>query len=167
MDVALSFPVVCVVFTWNTRGLNWICFLQTQEQRIQTQLPQKSFGPQQHHLSPGGACKDEYLQAIQVLAPLFRFFGTFLPDNENAGGSAIFIHRDLLFEGAIVSHVIVCQGRDHLVNVQSGRHNLVIINVHFEPEPTLRQLGGRLRLIHPHWPAYPSRVGIILGDFDM
>ena len=145
---------------------HWICFLQTQEQRIQTQLPQKTFGPQQHHLSPGGACKDEYLQAIQVLAPLFQFFGTFLHDNENAGGSAICIHRDLLFEGAIVSHVIACQGRNHLVNIQSGRHNL-IINVHFEPEPTLRQLRGRLRLIHSHWPAYPSGVGIILGDFNM
>ena len=41
-----------------------------------------------------------------------------------------------------------------LVSVQSGRHNLVIINVHFEPELTLRQLRGRLRhIIHPHWPA--------------
>ena len=29
--------------------------------------------------------KDEYLQAIQVLAPRFRFFGTFIRDNENAG----------------------------------------------------------------------------------
>ena len=27
--------------------------------------------------------KDEYLQAIQVLAPRFRFFGTFIPGNEN------------------------------------------------------------------------------------
>ena len=41
--------------------------------------------------------------------------------------------------GATVSHVIACQGRNHLVNIQSGRHNLVIINVHFEPEPALRQ----------------------------
>ena len=55
-----------------------------------------------------------------------------------------------------------------LVSVQSGRHNLVIINVHFEPELTLRQLRGRLRLIiHPHGPADPSGVGIILGDFNI
>ena len=105
--------------------------------------------------------KDEYLQANQVLATQFQFFGTFIPENENVGGSAICIHRDLLPEGAIVSHVITCQGRDHLVSIQSGRHNLVIINVHFERELTLRQLRGRLRLIHPHWPAYPSGVGII------
>ena len=40
--------------------------------------------------------KDEFLQAIQVLAPRFRLFGTFFPDNENAGGSASFcIHEDL------------------------------------------------------------------------
>ena len=95
--------------------------------------------------------KDEFLQAIQVLAPQFRLFGTFLPNNENAGGSAICIHRDLLPEEAIVTHLITCHGRDHLVNIRSERHSLVIVNVHhFEPELTLRQLRGRLGLIHPH-----------------
>ena len=78
--------------------------------------------------------KDEFLQAIQVLVPRFRLSGTFPPDNENAGGSAICIHMDLLLEEAIVSHVVTCQGRDHLVNVPSGRHILVFVNVHFEPE---------------------------------
>ena len=94
--------------------------------------------------------KDEFLQAIQVLAPQFRFFGTFLPDNENAGGSAICIHRDLFPEEALVTHSITCHGRDHLVNIQSERHSLVIVNVHFQPDLTLRRLRGRLGLIHPH-----------------
>ena len=35
------------------------------------------------------------------------------------------------------------------------------------PELTLRQLRGRLRLSHPHWPAYPNEVGVILGDFNI
>ena len=82
-------------------------------------------------------------------------------------GSAICIHRDLLPEDAIVTHVVTCQGRDHLVNSRSGRHSLVIVNVHFEPELTLRQLRGRLSIIHPHWPAYPRGVGVILGDFNI
>ena len=42
--------------------------------------------------------KDEFLQTIQVLAPRFRLFGTFVPDNENAGRSAICIRIDLLPE---------------------------------------------------------------------
>ena len=63
--------------------------------------------------------------------------------------------------------LITCQGRDHLVNIQSGRHNLVIVNVRFEPELTLRQLRGRLLLTHPHWPSYPNAVGIISGDFNV
>ena len=71
--------------------------------------------------------KDEFLQAIQVLAPQFRLFGAFLPDNENAGGSAICIHRDLLPEDALVTHLITCQGGDHLVNIRSERHSLVIV----------------------------------------
>ena len=111
--------------------------------------------------------KDEYLQAIQVLAPRFRFFGTFIPDNENAGGSAICIHGDLLPEEALVTHLVTRHGRDHLVSIQIGRHNLVIVNVHLEPELSLRQLRGRLRLIHPHWPTYPNGLGIILGDFNI
>ena len=104
--------------------------------------------------------REEFFQAIQVLAPRFRLFGTFLPDNGNAGGSAICIQRDLLPGEAIVSHVIACQGRDHLVNIRSERHNLVIVNVHFEPELTLSQLRDTLRLFHPHWPAYPCGVRI-------
>ena len=83
------------------------------------------------------------------------------------GGSAICIHKDLLPEDAIVTHVITCQGRDHVVNVQSGRRNLVVVNVHFEPELTLGRLRERLRLIAPHWPPYPNAVGIIMGDLNI
>ena len=111
--------------------------------------------------------KDEYLQAIQVLAPRFRFFGTSIPFNENAGGSAICIHRDLLLDEAIVTHLVNCHGRDHLVSNQSGRRNLVIVNVHFKPELTLSQLRGRLRFVHPHWPTYTNGVGIIVCDFNI
>ena len=111
--------------------------------------------------------KDEFLQALQVLAPQFRLFGTFYADNENAGGSAICIHRDLLPEEALVTHSSTCHGCDHLVDIQSVRHSLVIVNVHFELYLTLRQLRGRLGLIYPHWPAYPNGVGVIVGDFNI
>ena len=32
---------------------------------------------------------------------------------------------------------------------------------------SLRQLRGRLGLVHPHWPAYPNGAGVILGDFNI
>ena len=48
--------------------------------------------------------KDEFLQAIQVWAPRFKFFGIFILSNENAGGSAICIHKDFLLEDATVTH---------------------------------------------------------------
>ena len=54
--------------------------------------------------------KDEFLHALQVLAPRFQLFGTFIPDNANAGGSAICILEDLLPGGAVVTHVVTCQG---------------------------------------------------------
>ena len=86
--------------------------IQIEEQSSNSNISRSS-------LTPHG--KDEYLQAIQVLGPRFKLFGTFLPDNENAAESAICILRDIVLEGAIVTHVITCQGRDHLVKVQLGR----------------------------------------------
>ena len=62
--------------------------------------------------------------------------------------------------------MITCQGRDHIVSIQSGRQSLLIVNVHFEPELTLMRLRERLRLITPHWPSYPNAVGKILRDFS-
>ena len=111
--------------------------------------------------------KDEFLQAIQVWAPRFNLFGTFKAGNENAGRSATCIHKDLLPEDAIVTHMITCQGRDHFVNVESGWKIPVTVNVHSEPELTLRRLRERLRLITPHWPSYTSAVGIIMCDFNI
>ena len=51
--------------------------------------------------------KDEFLQAMQVLPPQFRLSGTLIPNNLNAGGSAVCIHKNLLPEGAIVTHVVL------------------------------------------------------------
>ena len=48
--------------------------------------------------------------------------------------------RDLLPEEAIVSHLITCAGRDHIVKIQSGRQSLVIVNVHFELELTFETI---------------------------
>ena len=107
--------------------------------------------------------KDEFLQAVQVLVPQFRLFGTLIPNNESAGGSAIFIHENLLPDGAIVTHVTTCQGRDHIVTTRSGDCVLVVVNVHFEPDLTWRGLRERLRRISPHWPCYPGALGVIIG----
>ena len=100
--------------------------------------------------------KNEFLQAIQVWAPRFRLFGTFILGNENAGGGR-------LFEDAVVTHVITCLGRDHVVNIQSGRKNLVVVNVHLRPELTLRPLRERLRLVTPHWASVSSLHWCNLG----
>ena len=116
-------------------------------------------------MSPGGAWKGRVSSGYSGVGSAISVFGTIFPENENVGRSAICIHGDILPEEAVVTHLITCHGRDHFVNIQSGRHNLVIVNVHFEPELTLRQLRERLHLIHPHWPSYPNGEGIILGVF--
>ena len=57
-------------------------------------------------------------------------------------GSAICIHEVLLPDDVVVTHVITCQGRDHIVNVRSGCRNLVVVNVHLEPELTPEELNA-------------------------
>ena len=153
--------------TWNTRGLVGSVFSKQKNREFKLKYLKRLFDANNILCLQEVHGKDEYLQAIQVLAPQFRFFGTFILDNEIAGGSAMCIQRDLLLGEAIVIHLVTCHGRDHIVNIQSGRHNFVFVNVHFEPELTLRQLRGRFRLAHPHWPAYPNGAGIILGDFNI
>ena len=74
-------------------------------------------------------------------------------------GSAICIHKDLFLDDAMVTHVVTCQGRDHIVSIRSGCRSPVIVNVHFEPQLTLRSQRERLRLITPHWPLYPEAIG--------
>ena len=53
------------------------------------------------------------------------------------------------------------------MTINSGRSVLVIANVHFEPDLTLRGLRERLRLITPHWPCYPGALGVVAGDFNI
>ena len=88
-------------------------------------------------MSPRGAWKGRVSPDYPGVGSAVEVFGTFIPGSENAGGSAICIHKDILPKDAIVIHMITCQGRDHVVNMQSGRQSLVILNVHFEPELTL------------------------------
>ena len=71
--------------------------------------------------------------------------GTFVTDNVNAGGSAIFIH-------AIVTHETTCR-----ISLQPGESVLVVVNVHFEPNfLILRNFPERIRRIASHWPRYPE-----------
>ena len=87
------------------------------------------------------------------------YMAHFKPNNLNAGGSAVCIHESLL-QGATVTHLVTCQGRDHIVTIQSGDRNLVV-NIHFEPELTSRSVRERLRLITPHWPLCPEAFGVL------
>ena len=64
-----------------------------------------------------------------------------LPDYGNAGGLAICIHRDLLPEEAVVPCGYLLRPWSHTL----------VVNVHFGPDRTLRQLRDSLRLFHPHW----------------
>ena len=81
-----------------------------------------------------------------------------------SNGSATFIRKSLLPDHAVVTHEITCQGRDHIVKIQSGESVLVVINEHFEPDLILRNFRERLRRIH--WPHYPEGFGMIIVDFN-
>ena len=122
--------------TWNNRGFVGSVFSKQKNREFKLKFFRKLLNNNNIMCLQEVHGKDKFLQAIQVFAPRFSFYCTFIPGNENAGGSARCIDKELLPEEAIVRHFITCQGRDHIVNVQSGLKNLVIVNVHFEPELT-------------------------------
>ena len=53
------------------------------------------------------------------------------------------------------------------MNIQSDTCNLVVVNVHFEPDLTQRSPHERLRRVTPHWPQTPEALGVITGDFNI
>ena len=110
--------------------------------------------------------KYEFVQAVQVLHTQFRLFGTFTLNNVNAVGSAVVIHKNLLPDGSIASHLTTCQGRDHIVPIRSGKSVLVVVGVHFELDLVLRDLRERRRRISDHWPRYPEAF-VIIGDLNI
>ena len=62
---------------------------------------------QQHYLSPGSAWEGRISPGFPGVGSAISALGISLLDNENAGGSVICIHMDLLLEEAIVQNVIV------------------------------------------------------------
>ena len=152
--------------TWNSRGLVGSVFSSQKNREFKLKYFRKLVNNNILCLHEVHG-RVEYLQAIQVLAPRFRFFVTFITGNEYAGRSAICIHKELLPEDAIEAHMITCQDRDHVVSIQSGRQSPVLVKVHFEAELTLRRLRERLHLINPHWSSYPNAEGILLGDSNI
>ena len=149
----LSRGLRCI--TWNTRVSLDLFSPNRRTESSNSNISRSSLTPTTSYVSRRCMERTSISRLFRCWLRELCFFGTFTPENEDAGGSAICIHSD-----------VACHGRDHLVNIQSGRHNLVIVNVHFEPELTLRQLRRRLHLIHPHWPSYPNGVGLILVDFN-
>ena len=79
----------------------------------------------------------------------------------------MFIHENLLPDGAVVNHVTTCQGRDHIVTIRSGEGVLVIVNVHFEPDLEIRDVRERLRRISLHRSRFPEDLRVIIGDFNI
>ena len=153
----LSGGLRCVT---NTRGLIGSVFPHKRTESSNSNISRSSLTPTTFSVSRRYMVRTSISRLFMCW--LHDLFFLYFLESENAGGSAICVHRDILPEEAIVTHVITCQGPDHLVKIQSERHNLVIVNVHFEPELTLRQLRGRLHLIHPHWLALPQWCGHFL-----
>ena len=82
MDVALFLPEVCGALL-GTPGASLDLFSPVRNKESKLNYLKK--------LLDNNIClqevhgKDEFLQAIQLLAPRFRFFCTFLPAKENVG----------------------------------------------------------------------------------
>ena len=110
MDVVsfLSEGLRCI--TWNTRGLVGSNFSRQRNRESKLNCFKKLLDHNNIICLQEVHGQDEFLQAIQVLAP--HIFGSlvlfFLITKMRED------RLDLLSEEAIVTHVVTCQGRDHL-----------------------------------------------------
>ena len=98
MDVAPSFPKACDVLL-GTRGVLLDLLSPNKRTENSNSIISKLLDANNILCLQEVHGKDDYLQAIQVLAPRFRFFGTFIPGNENAGSAftGTFCPKKLLF----------------------------------------------------------------------
>ena len=150
--------------TWNTRGLVGSVFSSQKNRELKLKYFRKLLDNNNIICLQEVHGKDEFLQATQVLVPRFGFFWYFQSWKRECRRIGHLHPQELLPEEAIVT---LAKAVTHIVRVQSGRQSPVTVNVHFEPELTLRRLRERLRLITPQWPSCPNAVGIILGDFNI
>ena len=67
--------------TWNTRGLVGSVFSKQKNREFKLKYLKKLFDNHNILCLQEVHGRDDYLQAIQVLAPRFRFFGIFILDN--------------------------------------------------------------------------------------
>ena len=132
MDVAPSFPKACDV-SLGTAGVSLdLCSPKRKTEFSNSNISRSTLTPTTSYVSRRCMERTSIFRLFRCwLRNFFSFFGTFTPDNEHAGGSAFCLHRDLLPEEALVTHSITCHGRDHLVNIRTERHSLIIVNVHF------------------------------------
>ena len=84
MDVTPSSPKACDVLLGTPEALLDLFFPDKETESSSSNISKYSLQPTTCLQEVHG--KYEYLQAIQVLASRFRFFGTLIPDYENAGG---------------------------------------------------------------------------------
>ena len=126
-------PSLCIVEYERT---SWLHSLLSGLQRTKAKAPPTAYRKERHCVPPRSARKSffVFLQALQVQHTQFRMFGTFIPKNVNAGGSAVLIRKNLLSENVVVTHEITCQGRDHIVRIRSDESVLEVTSVHFEPD---------------------------------
>ena len=132
--------------TWNTRGHVGSFFPRRRTESSNSHISGSS-------LTTTTSCVSRRCMERTSISRLFRCWlrslGFLLPsflETKMQGDRQYSFTRIFCLKDALVTHMITCQGRDHFVNVQYGRQILVIVNVHFEPELTLRQLRERLRL---------------------
>ena len=71
-----------------------------------------------------------FLQVIQVFFPQFWLFDSFTLNNVNAGGSAFSIHKNVLQDAAIFTHVTTCLGRDHIVTTWWSSTSISNLTLH-------------------------------------
>ena len=86
--------------------------------------------------------------------------------SNTAGGVATFIRAEVARHFPIISNTILAEGRVLAVHLSNENDHLHFINLHLEPQASLRTCKDRLGAVLAYANAHPGHSIIIGGDFN-
>ena len=128
MDVAPSFPKAFDVLLGTPKGLLDLSSPDKGIENSNSNIPKDTLTPTLY-VSKRCMTRTSFFRLFRCWLRDFVYLVLFFLTMKMRQDRLICIHKDLLPEGAIVTHVVTRRGRDHLVNVRSGRHTLVMVIV--------------------------------------
>ena len=119
--VVASLSAACVVLPGTREDQSDRFFHRRETENVNTIISRSTWTPTISCVSRKFMEKTNSSRPFRFLRPGFSSLELSFKINQNTGGSASCIHKDVLPDETTVTHIVTCPGRDHIVSIQSER----------------------------------------------